>query len=256
METLYSTASEITIDDSNSSEYVDENTPLMTTESISNPELDSTIKDPIKDLRKVVKLFNKSAKLSDSLRQVTPLKMQLDVKTRWNSLLTMISSYLKIKDHVKATLVKNQLDCNLTQSHDRYFEELEELLKPIETAVLKLSQKDCNLVTADILLSTMIKDVTKCKDSSLKKLLKSNLIKRVNERRTTTSDILFYFCKSDYATDDNIFYTEPSLPQLIELVKSLEPKNDQVHLDEPVPSKFLIFIAVFSRVLFKNKSFL
>ena len=87
--------------------------------NMETPEfIDADYKSIIDKLRKTVKKFTMSPKYDSFLSQHTKKKLQLDVKTRWNSLCTMIRSYLDIKTHVNICLVSLNDDILLTQNDD------------------------------------------------------------------------------------------------------------------------------------------
>ena len=193
---MYKAPSEVQIDfgDINQTE---EGTPMVASVNYSNPELSSTeIMLALKNLRKTIKKFSNSPLLCDGLAKNTPLKPQLDVKTRWNSMIHMIRSYINIKEHIKTTLVKADLDIILSRDQENLRESVADLLEPVESAMLQLSKTDANLATADIVFTEMLTKIDSKPDSDLKKCLKKNLISRINSRRTIYSDIIF-FCQKE-----------------------------------------------------------
>ena len=131
-----------------------------------SPFLETIVQDPvlkekdlkvaIKNVQKTVKIFKKLLKLMDKLREVTNKTPILDVKTRWNSLCTMIKRFLEIKTHLNTILVRNSLDVLLSSAEIETLQNLVEIFHPVEIAVTSLSAMDVNLCTADLIMSRMI----------------------------------------------------------------------------------------------------
>ena len=71
-------------------------------------------------VRKIVKTFRKSPKKNDKLQSYAnatlghELQLSLDVKSRWNSMVDMVRTYLRIKDQVYKATIDFKLKINLT----------------------------------------------------------------------------------------------------------------------------------------------
>ena len=109
------------------------------------------------------------------------IELHLDVKTRWNSLITMIQPLLKTENAIRETLQEfNALQ--MIEAID--FSALKILVKamePVKLAVENLSREDATLVSAERILQFMF---TKLSDlnSDISNQLITNLKIRVNER--------------------------------------------------------------------------
>ena len=163
-----------------------------------------------KNLRKTVKKFTKLPKLSNSLAQKTSKRVIIDVKTRWNSLLHIIRRFVELRTDINKVLVEENIDIILSNNQIGIMIGLVEILGPVEKAVLQLSSKDCNLVTADLILEKMFNEILLVDDSPIKTDIVNSLMSRIVERRTIASDILFFFQKEQLGNPLNRFYKEPN----------------------------------------------
>lgn len=187
----------------------------------------------IKCLRKTIRKFTKSAKMTNILEQKTPSKLHIDVKTRWNSIISMIQSYLPIQKEVKAALIESNVDVTLTLKHDGTLLKVKELLEPVEKAINLLSAKDVNLITADLILCDMMNEMSseKNQSSQLGVNLKRCLMENVMSRRTIISDLLWFFFKSKFGSyQENMFYNQPEVSEIKQILTAF------IRTDIEVPS--------------------
>ena len=208
---------------------------MVASVNYSNPELSSTeIMLALKNLRKTIKKFSNSPLLCDGLAKNTPLKPQLDVKTRWNSMIHMIRSYINIKEHIKTTLVKADLDIILSRDQENLLESVADLLEPVESAMLQLSKTDANLATADIVFTEMLTKLTQnliqIWKSASKRILSRELIQR--ELYILT---LSFFVKKKFKNTPNFFYKPKSLDEIREVL----PPMDAPSRTEPRSSNLI-----------------
>ncbi|KAI8122766.1 hypothetical protein CVS40_6558 [Lucilia cuprina] len=83
----------------------------------------------LNNMRKIIKCIKRSPLKNGTLQTYVKaefgkeLQLSLDIKTRWNSLLAMMDSFLKIKNCIKKTLI----DYNLAYMWDDNFDNLESL---------------------------------------------------------------------------------------------------------------------------------
>ena len=224
LETLYKKHSEAQYrcDENDENE---ENSSMIEHVKISDPMLsDDKIKIALATLRSTIKRFSNSPKLTNFLSKETELRPQVDVKTRWNSMLHMIRSYLRIREHIKTALIKADIDILVTKDQEKLLEFVADLLEPVEYAINRLSDKESNLITADLIFTEMISEIDSKPDSSLKSNLKKNLIARIKARRTIYSDIAFFLFKKNFKDSQNCFYDKSltieeiscALPQISE----------------------------------------
>ena len=123
------------------------------------------------------------------------MQLMIDIKIRWNSLLTMVERF----DKVKICILKSLIDLN----SNIYFEDdelsmihnLVLILEPVKLAVEALCRRDATLLSADTTISFMMNNLGDIR-------LKESLAKRINQRRTKLSSLLQYLHKGnqDYTT--------------------------------------------------------
>lgn len=76
------------------------------------------------------------------------LQLMLDIEIRWNSLITMLKRF----DRIKAPLNKTLIDLGqpeIPERHIAILKELLDMLSPLETAVRELSKNSATLLTAE-----------------------------------------------------------------------------------------------------------
>lgn len=105
-----------------------------------------------------------------------------DVKTRWNSMVGMIQSFLKIKNAIKKTLI--DIDCGhlWKEEHVPTLNKLIEVLNPIKDAVEALSRRDSNLLVADAIINALYEQLLSI-NTSLSQQMVSTIKEKINERR-------------------------------------------------------------------------
>ena len=171
--------------------------------------------------------------MADMLSKRTKLTAILDVKTRWNSLVAMLQRFLKIKSEINVALASANMDILVSANQVKLIEKIVPTLEPILLAVKQLSAKDCNLLTADIILEEMISRISTQPGSSLKTKLLAALMTRILERRSVWSDIIFFFNKEVLKNPPNRFYCEPSknviYGYLSKLVKLIDAETNDVN---------------------------
>lgn len=109
------------------------------------------------------------------------IELHIDVKTRWNSITTMLEPLVKTENAIRETLLEfNAL--NLIEAVD--FSALKILLKatePVKLAVENLGREDATLLSAEKILNFMF-DKLENLNTDISKKLAENLKIRVNER--------------------------------------------------------------------------
>lgn len=109
------------------------------------------------------------------------IELHLDVKTRWNSIPSMLTPLLKTEIEIRATLEEFKANELLENFSFESIKTLQAALEPVKIAVENLSKEDSTLLTADIVLKFMFEKLSKL-DSDVSKKLKENLERRVDER--------------------------------------------------------------------------
>ena len=87
------------------------------------------------------------------------LQLILDVKTRWNTMQNMIENFLRVKSHIIEVLHELNSDDLLINVNFTLLNELNIVLKPIKLAVEACSRKDATLISADLALNFMQKNL-------------------------------------------------------------------------------------------------
>ncbi|XP_062552035.1 uncharacterized protein LOC134217293 [Armigeres subalbatus] len=143
----------------------------------------------LKQIRKVIRIFRaspvKNALLQEKISKVfgKSLKLLLDVRTRWNSTVTMLERFLKVWKCIDETLEDlGQKDFHLTKKDVESIQNLMSALQPIKLSSEALGRRDANLLTAEGSLSflfTKLKDQNTCIATELY----DAILKRIGERR-------------------------------------------------------------------------
>lgn len=113
------------------------------------------------------------------------IELHLDVKTRWNSIPTMLEPLIKTQSAIRETLLEFNANSDLIDNIN--FDALKDLLdamKPIKLAVENLSREDSTLMSADTILKFMFEKLSFIKSDISKKLME-NLKIRIDERLNT-----------------------------------------------------------------------
>lgn len=154
----------------------------------------------LEEVRKIVIFFRKSALRSCVLQNhiinqgEKPLKLLLDCKTRWNSLIPMIRRFLKQIKSINMAL--NELGAE--QFDEENLEILKEVflvLEPMELAVMELSKNNSNLLIADGVFIHLFKKLKEI-NTNIAKEMSSSLNNRINERRQINLVSLLYFLQN------------------------------------------------------------
>ena len=125
---------------------------------ISNqaPDLVPELHKVLVKVRKIVETFKRSPLKIDSLKCYSNIKfgkelvLILDSKTRWNSMLTLIQRFIKVKKAVFKSLVDFSLE-NLILSNDELtvIENLAKSLEPIVLGSEMICKREATLFTAE-----------------------------------------------------------------------------------------------------------
>lgn len=161
-------------------------------------ELPSEYRETVFKVRKTVKLFRKSPTKNDSVLQKYvvaehehEISLILDCRTRWNSLLAMLSRFWDLRHCIqkamidmKATPAQQFTDPELT-----IVEDLKCSLEPVALVVEALSRRDINLISAEAALQFCVINLKKQK-FELAKTLASQLHSRISDRCGKHLDVL------------------------------------------------------------------
>lgn len=195
-------------------------------EMICIPEMQENLTGTIGKVRNLMKQFMYGKKRDDLQKIVLSensceITAEIDCKTRWNSILPMLKKFKLLNKYFQIYALKNDENFGFDETDNKLVDDLINVLSPVESAILEISKEDCNLMMADIAMTTCISSLG---DSKLSKNIKTALISRYNERRATFSDILWYLegMEKLLPTTSNIFYVKPSDQEIDSLARKLD----------------------------------
>ena len=159
----------------------------------------------IQKIRTVMKLFRKSPTKNDILQKHIKeqfgkeLQLILDVKTRWNSLFSMLQRFYHVKNCILKSLIDVEPTFSFGEDDFTMISNLLEVLEPVKLACESFCRRDATLSTADATISFMINNLG---SSDLAQRLKESLTRRINERRTNVSGLLQFLHKGNQSYAD------------------------------------------------------
>ena len=170
---------------------------LVETEAIG-VELQQLVAEVIGKVRTVVKMFRKSPLKDEILQKHTQvqlnieLKLILDSKTRWNSLLEMIKIFVRAEKCIRMALVEIGTSTTITNAKIKIIHDLIDVLEPVKHAVDGLCKRNATLLTAERIHDFVFKTLSNS-NSAYSASLKSHLEVRIKDRRNTClCFVLFY----------------------------------------------------------------
>jgi hypothetical protein len=184
---------EINSDDENENAYVVD----IDDDETEHGELSEDLKPIIDKVRKIVKIFKRSAKNNEALQVYVlhefkkELVLLLDTKTRWSSLAQMLRRFYDLRNCIKKALVDVNPKISLEEWEIELIHDIVCALEPIQIAVEALCRRDSNLITADATLVFTLKTL-KEQNTNISLQLFDALIRRIQERRTDVSGVLQY----------------------------------------------------------------
>ena len=169
------------------------------------PTLSPDIQFIVKKVRKIVKIFRRSPVKNDDALQPFILetlgkekKLQLDCKTRWNSLLSMLERFYELRKEIKMALVQLDIQFELTEEDMMIIKELCDALAPIKVAVEALSSEDADILLAEKVIAFTLKKLCE-QGTKIGQELKSRFEARIKERgNAELVHLLKYFKNASY----------------------------------------------------------
>jgi hypothetical protein len=120
------------------------------------PNLRPDIKKVLAQARKLIKYFKYSTVRNPILlehvkiQEKKALRLLLDCKTRWNSLVPKIERLLRLKLCIKQALIDiGTLDMYYDEKNFEFLEKILEVLKPLELGLKELSKDEATLLTSE-----------------------------------------------------------------------------------------------------------
>lgn len=197
----------------------------------------------VKEVRRIVRIFRKSPLKNVTLQKYVrekhtkDLQLILDCKTRWNSLVEMLSRFLLLKDCIMKTLIDLAIPNTLNDSDFERLIDIVDSLEPVKLTVLALCRHDANLYTADIAFNFMFEELKRM-SSPLSIRLFESLKNRINQRRTIASEAMSYLTNPKDHLAISIFSSaDPkSVSAFIrKVVKRLSSSTEMEDSDDEIP---------------------
>lgn len=149
----------------------------------------------IKKVRSIVKKFRFSRTSNDILQVYVKqefgkeLKLIMDTRTRWNSLVEMLERFNQLKSCVRKALIDIASDIVILDAEILSIKNIISALLPVKLTVDTLCREAANLLSADAALSFMLENFG---SDELSVKLKNKLEDRISQRRTNVSGTLQY----------------------------------------------------------------
>ena len=151
----------------------------------------------IMHVRKIVKYFSKSARREEILLNhakeipgCSPVKLCLDVKTRWSSLIKMLKVFISMLPAIRMAFVTENSIYEISNTQIDSIKSLISALSPFEEAVTFLSKSNVNYFDA-VCTINFLRNALKNQTSSIGADLLKHLNSRVNSRMSRE---LMNFC--------------------------------------------------------------
>ena len=154
-----------------------------------NAHFVDTVSDFISKVRAIVKVFRKSSLKNDCLQRNCEkelgkrLSLVLDTKTRWNSLLNMLTRFLEIRSPIDNTLKELDLGSKcLTEDEVAVVKDLSESLEIIEVGGTALCRRDIKVSNSEKIFEYVLKKLAEETGTISQKLLAA-ITDRIESRR-------------------------------------------------------------------------
>ena len=108
-------------------------------------------------------------------------ELHLDVKTRWNSIPTMLDSLIQTEKPLRETLLEFEAEEYINCVDFEALKVLKNVLEPVELAVKNLSKEDATLLSADVIIKFMLQKLSDI-DNEISRTLHDNIKRRIDER--------------------------------------------------------------------------
>ena len=151
----------------------------------------------IKKVRSISKHFRMSPLANEGLQHHVlkfhdkELQLIMNVRTRWSSMFAMLERFSFLHPCIKKALKDEKKEDLLKDIDFEFLDELIDALRPLEYLTRKLCQRDANLFTTDAVFSVALNKLLQL-DTRTSNTLYNSIFKRLSERRTIISDVLYY----------------------------------------------------------------
>jgi hypothetical protein len=177
----------------------------------------------ISKVRSIVKMFRRSPLKNDLFQKhvladfAKELKLVLDSKTRWTSLLEMVERFVQLKNCVQNSLRDLESKIRMEETEWQAIEDLVRTLQPVKATVQALCRRDSDLFTADLALQYTL-DKLKEQNTTISREMGDALGRRILQRRTEVSGLVKYLYKGEIDKDKT--FGTPKSVEIINLIKS------------------------------------
>lgn len=167
----------------------------------------------ITKVRNIVRVFRKSPTKNEILQYYVKLehrkelKLILDCKTRWNSMLDMLERFILLEDSTKKAIIDLKMNSLLDHEYD-IIKEVPRVLHPVKITIEALCARNMDLFKCDVALNFMLEEI-KRKKSTLSKNLCNKLVERIKQRRTILSDVYSFLMNPNHLYNLKYDFSEP-----------------------------------------------
>ena len=156
----------------------------------------SSIKTTISKVRQLGKLFRKPLNkeyLQKYVREKlkTELELEIDCRTRWSSLFSMLAKFDRITDCVEKAIVDANSEIVITSQDKLIVKALVKVLEPAAATVEILSARDCNLLRARAAIKVMLLQLWR-QQNALAKRLALKIRERITQRWEMSAGVLYF----------------------------------------------------------------
>ncbi|XP_073817273.1 zinc finger BED domain-containing protein 4-like [Musca autumnalis] len=191
--------------------------------------IDITYKTILNQTRKIIKLFRRSPAKNNILQKYVvedhnkEIALELDIVTRWNSIVPMLTKFLLLKKSIKKALIDLNKAELWIESNINVLQTLVDVLEPIKIAVEALCRPNINLISANAILNVLCKQISTIKNP-LAQTMFDNLKQRIEERRDKRLYTLMQYLKDPNlfnSTDPNCLFARSTKTQTIMYAEDL-----------------------------------
>jgi hypothetical protein len=171
------------------------------------PDLAPAYTNIIAKVRKLVRIFRKSPVQNDDALQPyilekfgKEMKLLLDSRTRWSSLVNMLERFYDLKTEIKMAMVKlgKEKEFTLSEEELKVIGDLISALKPLQVAVEALCQRDSDLLYAEKVFEFTRKKLSEA-GTDISAEVKERFDFRIDERRNIELvQLMKYLVNPDY----------------------------------------------------------
>lgn len=180
----------------------------------------------VERVRKVVRLLRRSPTKNDDKLQPHVIsecghevQLKLDCKTRWNSLLDMLSAFLRLRNPIQKALIDLKQPSLVSDADFDIIQDMVAALEPVKIVVEALCRRETTLLSADAALKLCINELT-TNGSKLAAATAAAMRIRIKERRHLAS-ILQYLHNPNAAAEADEVFTVASSTTVRKLVLDL-----------------------------------